>query len=85
MLKRLFDIIISIILLFILSPVMLLSALIIIVDNGFPIIYRGLRVGKDGETFYILKFRSMFHSDNTHRAEITAGGDLHNPERQVLA
>ena len=53
MLKRLFDIITSLILLFILSPVMLLSALIIIVDDGFPIIYRGLRVGKDGETFYI--------------------------------
>jgi|LFRM01.2.fsa_nt_gb lipopolysaccharide/colanic/teichoic acid biosynthesis glycosyltransferase len=76
MLKRLFDISTSIILLFILSPVMLLSALIIIVDNGFPVIYRGLRVGKDGETFYILKFRSMFHSDNTQGPEITAGGDL---------
>ena len=75
MLKRLFDIIISIILLFILSPVMLLSALIIIVDDGFPIIYRGLRVGKDGETFYIFKLRSMVHSDITQGPEITAGGD----------
>ena len=70
MLKRLFDIIASIILIFILSPVMLLSALIIIVDDGFPIIYRGLRVGKDGETFYIFKLRSMVHSDNTHGPEI---------------
>ena len=76
MLKRLFDIIISIILLFILSPVMILSALIIILDDGFPVIYRGLRVGKDGETFYILKFRSMVHSDITQGPEITAGGDL---------
>ena len=75
MLKRLFDIITSIILFFILSPVMILSALIIVVDNGFPIIYRGLRVGKDGETFYILKFRSMVQSDNTQGPEITAGGD----------
>ena len=75
MLKRLFDIIASIILIFILSPVMLLSALIIIVDDGFPIIYRGLRVGKDGETFYIFKLRSMVHSDNTHGPEITVGGD----------
>lgn len=75
MLKRFFDIIISLILLVIVSPVMILSALVIIVDNGFPIIYRGLRVGKDGGTFYILKFRSMINSDSKQGLEITAGGD----------
>lgn len=75
MLKRLFDIIVSLILLVILSPVMILSVLIIIVDDGFPIIYRGHRVGKDGGTFYILKFRSMAHGDSKQGLEITAGGD----------
>lgn len=75
MLKRFFDIIISLVLIVILSPIMALSALAIIVDNGFPMIYRGLRVGKDGGTFYILKFRSMIDSASKQGLNITASRD----------
>ena len=59
MMKRLFDLVISSILLLILSPVILLTSIIVILDTGFPVFYRGKRVGKDGEIFNILKFRSM--------------------------
>ncbi len=75
MLKRFIDIIISFILLVLFSPVMLISALAVICDAGFPIFYRGARVGKDGSIFNILKFRSMVPETSKKHSEITASGD----------
>lgn len=75
MLKRFFDIIISILLLVIVSPVMLISAVAVICDTGFPIFYRGRRVGKGGRIFYIIKFRSMVADSSKKHPEITASGD----------
>lgn len=75
MLKRFVDIIISITLLVLLSPVMLISAFAVICDTGFPIFYRGPRVGKDGKIFHIIKFRSMVNSDIREGSEVTAHGD----------
>lgn len=57
--KRLFDIITSIIGIIILSPILLLISLLIIFESGFPILYRQKRVGKDNKDFFLLKFRSM--------------------------
>lgn len=57
--KRVFDVLASSILLFITFPIMLITALLIILEDGFPIFYRQERVGKNGETFTVLKFRSM--------------------------
>lgn len=59
MLKRLFDIVLSIIGLIILSPVLLLVSLLIKLEDGGPVFYRGIRVGKDGKPFRIFKFRTM--------------------------
>jgi lipopolysaccharide/colanic/teichoic acid biosynthesis glycosyltransferase len=58
-LKRLFDIVLSIIGLIILSPVLLLVSLLIKLEDGGPVFYRGIRVGKDGKPFRIFKFRTM--------------------------
>lgn len=57
--KRVFDIIISILTLIILSPVCLLVALAIKLDSSGTILYRQERVGEDGKIFKLLKFRSM--------------------------
>ena len=57
--KRLFDIIASLIMLIILSPVFLIVSVIIIADDGLPVIFRQHRVGKGNELFYIYKFRTM--------------------------
>lgn len=46
------------ILLVLLSPLLLLSALIVLIDDGWPIIYRRRVLGRDGE-FDAFKFRSM--------------------------
>lgn len=40
-------------------PVWVLSSVAIVMESGGPIFIRQERVGKDGEVFYILKFRSM--------------------------
>ncbi|GAO34892.1 exopolysaccharide biosynthesis polyprenyl glycosylphosphotransferase [Sulfuricella sp. T08] len=57
--KRGFDSIASVVLLVATFPVMLVTALCILVESGAPILFRQERVGKGGETFMVLKFRSM--------------------------
>lgn len=57
--KRVFDLVVAIILLFLMMPVIALTALIISFETGKPIIYRQERVGLRGKTFQVLKFRSM--------------------------
>ncbi|TCL59458.1 exopolysaccharide biosynthesis polyprenyl glycosylphosphotransferase [Kineothrix alysoides] len=57
--KRLIDIVCSLLLIIITSPIMLVAALIIkLYDNG-PVLYKQVRCTRDQEEFYIMKFRSM--------------------------
>jgi sugar transferase (PEP-CTERM system associated) len=57
--KRSFDICCSIIIMTTAFPVMLLTALLIYLEDRGPIFYQQERVGEDGTTFNVLKFRSM--------------------------
>lgn len=58
--KRLFDIVASVIGIAILLPLMLIIALFILIDDGYPIFYISKRVGEGGRRrISILKFRSM--------------------------
>ena len=57
--KRVFDVAASGILLAATLPVMLVTALCILLEDGGPIFYRQERVGKGGKPFMVLKFRSM--------------------------
>jgi len=58
-LKRSFDILSSALLLTLLSPVMLLTAVAIKLDSRGPVLYRQERVGLRGRSFMCTKFRSM--------------------------
>ncbi|WP_376752305.1 sugar transferase [Limosilactobacillus allomucosae] len=60
MVKRIFDVVASAIALVLLSPLFLILAIAIKIDdpNG-PVFYTQTRVGKNGKTFQIIKFRSM--------------------------
>lgn len=64
--KRLFDIVVSILFLIILSPIMILTALAIKLTSRGPVFYRldndapPERVGERGKTFRYIKFRSMY-------------------------
>lgn len=59
LIKRVFDIVISLIVLIVMSPFMLLTAIAIKAYDGGPVLYRQTRLTKDGKRFRILKFRSM--------------------------
>lgn len=59
MLKRLFDMVLSAIGLIILSPILLMIAILIKKEDGGPVFYRGVRVGLHGKPFKIFKFRTM--------------------------
>jgi len=60
-LLRGFDILVSLGMLVLALPVMLVTALAIVVEDGWraPVLFRQLRVGRYGELFHVLKFRSM--------------------------
>ena len=56
---RFCDIVLSCLGLLLLSPLFVIVALGIVIDNPGPVFYRQMRVGKDGKDFGLLKFRSM--------------------------
>src|SRR5262249_49806430 len=57
--KRFFDVAVSAVLLIVMLPVIILTALAILTEDGKPIFYRQERVGQGGRVFTIFKFRSM--------------------------
>ncbi|WP_182915776.1 TIGR03013 family XrtA/PEP-CTERM system glycosyltransferase [Massilia cavernae] len=57
--KRAFDLICSGIILTVTFPIMLLTVLLIYLEDRAPVFYQQERVGKEGYTFRVLKFRSM--------------------------
>jgi sugar transferase (PEP-CTERM system associated) len=60
--KRVLSILVSSGLLVLLSPIMLLIMVLIKLDSKGPVFYRQDRVGQDGKTFMLTKFRSMFEN-----------------------
>lgn len=74
--KRLFDIVASIIGLIILSPVFLIVAIAIKLDDNGPVFYNQQRIGENGKPFKMYKFRSMkvnadkYLDDLIHKNEI---------------
>jgi exopolysaccharide biosynthesis polyprenyl glycosylphosphotransferase len=68
--KRTFDVVVSIFLLFMLTPLLLLSAALVRFSSRGPVIYRSYRPGIGGETFACLKFRTMYADADERQAEI---------------
>lgn len=59
MAKRTLDLLVSLSALVVLSPFLLLIALAIVIDSGFPILFRQRRIGINNREFTIYKFRTM--------------------------
>ena len=74
-LKRFFDIMMSLILLIILSPIFLILAIWIKLDSKGPVFYRQERVTTYGKIFKILKFRTMVQDADKKGSLITIGED----------
>jgi exopolysaccharide biosynthesis polyprenyl glycosylphosphotransferase len=58
--KRAFDIIVSLILIILTSPLLILSALALAIEDGFPVIFQNERVGEQAEYFKLYKLRTMW-------------------------
>ena len=74
-LKRAMDVVISGGALLVLWPVLLLVALLIKIDDPGPVFYRQVRVGRNGKTFRIFKFRTMVVDADKKGLSITVGRD----------
>ena len=73
--KRLFDLILAFALLFFLSPLLLVTAILIKLDSSGPVLYRQTRIGLDGRPFRIYKFRSMRQDAERNGAQWARSND----------
>ncbi len=76
-LSRLFDICASLAILILTAPILIITALLIALEDGFrePVLYRQERVGKNGQRFQLLKFRSMRVNAEENGAQWAAKND----------
>ncbi|MCR5122831.1 MAG: sugar transferase [Ruminococcus sp.] len=72
MVKRVVDVVCSLLALIVLSPLMLVVALLIVFDDFGSPVYTQERVGKNGRTFKIYKFRSMYKKADKIRDQLAA-------------
>lgn len=64
MIKRLFDLVLSLVLLILFAPVMIILVLIVKMKMGSPVVFRQQRPGLQGRLFYLYKFRTMSDARN---------------------
>jgi len=68
--KRVFDILVAVPLLLLVSPLMLLIAMLVKLDSPGPVIFRQERVGENGLHFIMYKFRTMHTDAEKHLGEL---------------
>lgn len=79
---RLFDILLSVVVLIVTTLPMLVVGIMIYAHDGGPVLFRQIRVGRDGRTFTMFKFRSMRQDNSASR-----GGEVQgrSPEERADA
>lgn len=81
--KRALDIVVSGLMLALLSPLLLASAIFIVIDSGTPVFFRQKRAGKDGALFTMLKFRTMVVDAEERLAELVDLEKLDEPAFKI--
>lgn len=76
--KRVFDIIVSLLSIIILSPLFLAVSILILAWDGSPVLFRQERVGRDGKLFKVYKFRTMKNGTGD-----IATSKLDDPNRKI--
>ncbi len=71
--KRTFDIVVSLLAMIVLSPVYLVTAIIIYTTSKGPIFYKQERIGYQGKPFYMHKFRSMYVDAEKNGPQLSTG------------
>lgn len=79
LLKRVFDIIFSFLILIILSPIFIIFAFIIKLSSKGPVIYTWQVVGKNGVFFNSFKFRTMIHNADSLKKELLNKNEMKGP------
>jgi exopolysaccharide biosynthesis polyprenyl glycosylphosphotransferase len=74
-LKRIIDIVFSILLLLILSPLIIFIIIGIKITSKGPVFYKQERIGRYGRPFILYKFRSMYENAETNGPELTKKND----------
>jgi exopolysaccharide biosynthesis polyprenyl glycosylphosphotransferase len=69
-LKRSFDVVGSLLILFVLSPLLIACALIVKITSRGPVLYRSIRPGIGGVPFACFKFRTMYHDADERQADL---------------
>lgn len=78
-LKRSADLAFGSLALLMVSPVLLVSSLLIKVSSPGPVFHRQIRVGKGGQRFVLLKFRTMSVDAEERRAELDSANETNGP------
>jgi exopolysaccharide biosynthesis polyprenyl glycosylphosphotransferase len=81
--KRAMDIVVSGLLLVLISPILLLASMAILIDSGRPVFFRQRRAGKDGESFTMLKFRTMVADAEERLGELIDLSKLAEPAFKI--
>jgi Undecaprenyl-phosphate glucose phosphotransferase len=79
--KRVFDVAVSALVLLLAAPVMLIAAALVKLSSKGPVLYAQERMGMDGRTFRMLKFRTMREGAEAEGAQMASPGD---PRRTAL-
>jgi exopolysaccharide biosynthesis polyprenyl glycosylphosphotransferase len=82
-LKRSFDIVGSLLLIALLSPVMLITALLVRVIDGAPVIFQQERVGLQGRPFGCRKFRTMIPGADEQQPLLESLNEVHGPAFKI--
>ena len=74
--KRITDIVISLVGAIVTLPIMIITAIAIKLDSPGPVLFKQLRVGQNGRTFYIYKFRSMCQDAESKLEELKSQNEM---------
>lgn len=81
--KRIADIVLAILAIIVLIPLFIVVAIAIAIDDGFPILFQQVRIGKDGKLFRILKFRSMYRNAAEMHESLLAQNEADGPAFKI--
>ncbi|MCU1360208.1 MAG: sugar transferase [Ilumatobacteraceae bacterium] len=77
--KRLIDLFVSGVTLFFLSPLLIVASLAIKFTDHGPVLFKQIRVGRDGKLFNVYKFRTMVVDAEARKADLMAGNERSGP------
>jgi exopolysaccharide biosynthesis polyprenyl glycosylphosphotransferase len=77
--KRSFDVVVSSVILVLLSPIFLVTALVIKLTSPGPVFFRQVRTGRDERPFSVLKFRTMHEDAEQRKSEILHLNEMDGP------